>query len=334
VQRIGCVIVAFTTFVVGAVTILTWLVALVLGGSSTAPLAWLVPLTLGAFGVVVVGSAVSFRLFGRLARPVAEVMDATERLADGDLQARVEERGPPPVRRLARSFNRMADRLATAEDRRRALLADVSHELRTPLTVVRGGIEAIIDGVHPADEAHLGPLLDETTVLSRLVDDLRTLSLSEAGALELRRERIDIDELVEDVVEAFGRQASSAGVSLTADAPDDLPEIDADPVRIREVLANLVANALRHTPAGGRIVLSAVAADDLVELHVTDSGEGIPPDALANVFERYERSDRGGSGLGLAIARSLVAAHGGTIAAESQGPGRGTTISVTLPIEP
>jgi signal transduction histidine kinase len=326
------VLIAFGVFVVGAVSVVAWLIALLLGrGSATAD--WLVPLAIGAFIVVLVALAAT-RMFGRFAAPVAEIVDAIERLADGDLAARVTVAGPPPVRRLAGSFNRMADRLATAEDRRRALLADVSHELRTPLTIVGGGLEAMIDGVHPADAAHLEPLIEETRVLSRLIDDLRTFSLSEAGALELRRERLDTADLLEDVAAAHEPVAERAGVAIEVDAPAALPPLDADPIRVREVLANLIANAIRHTPAGGHIRLSATATSDEVELVVSDTGEGIPAEEVGYVFERYRRSDRGGSGLGLAIARSLVAAHGGSITAESRGPGTGTTIRVGLPIAP
>jgi two-component system sensor histidine kinase BaeS len=331
VRRLGCALVAFGVFVVGALSVLTWLIAVLLGHGS-APTNWLVPLAIGAFIVILVVAIVASRLFGWLAAPVAEIVDATERLADGDLTARVTVAGPPPVRRLVWSFNRMADRLATAEDRRRALLADVSHELRTPLTVVGGGLEAMLDGVHPSDAAHLEPLIEETRVLGRLVDDLRTFSLSEAGALELRRERIDTADLLEDVAAAHEPVAARAGIVVDVEPPPDLPSLDADPVRVREVLANLVSNAIRHTPPGGRIRLSATAADAVIELAVADTGEGIPADELGFVFERYRRSDRGGSGLGLAIARSLVTAHGGSITAESPGPGAGTTIRVRLPV--
>jgi two-component system sensor histidine kinase BaeS len=333
VRRIGCALVAFGVFAVGGISIVAWLLAALLGGSART-VDWVVPLALGALIVIVIGAFGAFRTFGRLAGPVAEVMDATERLADGDLDVRVDLAGPPPVRRLAGSFNRMADRLAAAEDRRRALLADVSHELRTPLTVIGGGLEAIVDGVHPADAAHLEPLIEETRVLSRLIEDLRTLSLSEAGALELRREEVGAGELLEEVVAAFEATASRAGVSIEATADPDLPPLNVDPIRVREVLSNLVTNAIRHTPAGGSVVLSAGATgDEVLEITVIDTGEGIAPDALGAVFDRYQRSDRGGSGLGLAIARSLVAAHGGTIVAESEGVGRGTTMRIRLPVE-
>jgi two-component system sensor histidine kinase BaeS len=312
------------------VTIATWLVARLLGGPETEVDAILV-LGVGLLLLVVVGTVGSVLAFGRLARPVAGVMDATERLADGDLGARAAESGPPPVRRLAGSFNRMAERLAAAEDRRRALLADVSHELRTPLTVIGGGLEAIADGVHPADAAHLDPLIEETRVLARLIEDLRTLSLSEAGALQLRREAVDAAELIEETAAAFEAAAGRAGLTIDTRPQDTTLSLDADPVRVREVLGNLVTNAIRHTPPGGRITLSTNRSDDAAELVVADTGEGIPPDAVGAIFDRYQRSDRGESGLGLAIARSLVVAHGGSIVAESAGAGAGTTIRVRWP---
>lgn len=333
VRRLGCLLFAIASFLVGSLTLATWLVARLLGGAGT-EIDAIVVLAAGTLLLVVVGAVASILAFGRMARPVAEVMDATERLANGDLGARAAETGPPPVRRLAGSFNRMAERLAAAEDRRRALLADVSHELRTPLTVIGGGLEAIADGVHPADAAHLDPLIEETRVLARLIEDLRTLSLSEAGALQLHREAVDAAELIEETAAGFEAAAGRRGIAIESRPQVMTTAIDADPVRIREVLGNLVANAIRHTPAGGRISLSAAPAGDEVELIVTDTGEGIPPDALGAIFDRYQRSDQGESGLGLAIARSLVVAHGGSIIAESAGPGAGTTFRVRWPAMP
>src|SRR5829696_3530428 len=205
----------------------------------------------------------------------------------------------------------MAARLEADEHQRRTLLADVTHELRTPLAVVRGNVEAILDGIHPADEPHLGAILDETRVLDRLIEDLRTLALSEAGALSLHREPTDVSIL-----------AAAAGVELVTATDDDVPPLELDPVRIREVLGNLVANALRHTPSGGRVEIEARArgagADTALELVVRDTGTGIDAELLPHVFERFSRgSASAGSGLGLAIARSLVELHGGTIAASA-----------------
>ena len=237
------------------------------------------------------------------------------------------------VRQLTDGFDTMAARLETDERQRRTLLADVSHELRTPLTVVQGNLEAILDGVYPPDPAHLGVILDETRVLGRLIDDLRTLALSEAGTLALHPEPTDPDVLVGDVVRSFEPAAAAAGVELTADIEGDLPILEIDPVRIREVLANLVANALRHTPAGGRVTVAGGVEDGRwVRLEVARHGRGIEPALLPHVFDRFVKGDDSrGSGLGLAIARQLVVAHGGEIAAESA-PGSGTTIRVRLPL--
>lgn len=266
------------------------------------------------------------------------LVDQARRVEAGDYRARVEPRGPvpPPVRSLVRGFNTMAARLEADETQRRTLLADVTHELRTPLAVVRGNVEAILDGIHPADEAHLSAILEETRVLDRLIEDLRTLALSESGGLTLHREPTDLGILATDVTTSFSASAAAAGVELVAATDDDLPLLDVDPVRIREVIGNLVANALRHTPSGGRIRIAAGgtgdAADRGVEIRVTDTGSGIDPQLLPHVFERFARgAGSSGSGLGLSIARGLVELHGGTIAATSP-PGGGTEIVIRLPL--
>ena len=232
----------------------------------------------------------------------------------------------------------MAARLEADETQRRTLLADVTHELRTPLAVVQGNVEAILDGVHPADDVHLGAILEETRVLGRLIEDLRTLALSEAGSLSLHREPTDLDVLIADVATSFAAAADTAGVTIRTELDQELPLLDVDPVRIREVVGNLVGNALRHTPAGGSITISARRAADVpdqgpaVELTVRDTGPGIPPDLLPHVFERFARGpDSSGTGLGLSIARGLVELHGGTIAAATP-PGGGTEIRIVLPI--
>jgi signal transduction histidine kinase len=232
----------------------------------------------------------------------------------------------------------MAERLERDERQRRSLLADVSHELRTPLAVVQGNLEALLDGVYPADEAHLSGLLEETRVLTRLVDDLRTLTLSEAGSLPLHREPTDVAVLAAEVAASFRPAAEAAGVTLTASVDEGVPLLDVDPVRTHEVLTNLVANALRYTPRGGRVTIAGVVETGQrtsqgarVRLAVTDTGPGMAPEVLAHVFERFWKSpDSRGSGLGLAIARNLVEAHGGQIGADSR-PGEGTTVWFTLP---
>jgi signal transduction histidine kinase len=269
-----------------------------------------------------------------------DLVDQAARVEAGDYAARVELDGPAPapVRNLTRGFNTMAARLEADEAQRRTLLADVTHELRTPLAVVQGNVEAILDGIHPADEVHLGAILEETRVLGRLVEDLRTLALSEAGSLSLHRETTDLEVLCGDVAAAFGGPAEAAGVSIEATVEGEVPLVDVDPVRIREVLGNLVGNALRHTPAGGRItILARSTSGDLgreVELVVRDTGSGIDPDLLPHVFDRFARgAGSTGTGLGLSIARGLVELHGGTIEAASP-PGGGTEMRIRLPIGP
>ena len=275
----------------------------------------------------------ALRSLRRLAAPVGEVIEAVGRVAAGDLTTRVRERGPREVRELGRAFNAMSARLQASEDERRRLLADVSHELRTPLSVVQGNLEALVDGVRPADEAHLLAILDETKVLSRLIDDLRTLSLAEAGALTLHREPTDLDALARETVASFEPSAAEAGVELAASTDGGLPLADIDPVRVREILANLLANALRYTPRGGRVRVET-RPDDRGALAVTvsDTGAGIPPEALSRVFDRfYKSAESRGAGLGLAIAKNLVEAHGGAIAVTSV-VGQGTEIRFTVPV--
>jgi signal transduction histidine kinase len=320
----------------------------------TIVLAWLLILLLGVAGPAFVAShfaggarvvaalvagllwtlLASAALAGRSMAPIGRVMEAADRVANGDYDIRVAEKGPPAVRALARSFNTMTERLQNHDRLRRDLMADVAHELRTPLTVIQGTLEGLIDGVYPRETAKLQGLLDETHVLSRLVDDLRTLALSESGGLKLQREPTDVASLARDVVSAFGNEASTRGVALTADAPADVASIEIDPVRIREVIGNLVSNALRHTPAGGSVTVRARDADAGVELQVHDTGSGMTPEDLARAFDRFYKSPGSrGSGLGLTIARNLVVAHGGSIRAASE-PGGGTTVTVALPSQP
>ena len=242
--------------------------------------------------------------------------------------------GLRPVRSLGTSFNTMAERLDRSRDQRRELLADVTHELRTPLTVVQGGLEAMLDGVHPMDEDHVAPILAETETMGRLLDDLRTLSLADAGALTLHRESADLAGIVREAMAAQLPMAVARQVELVASGEPRLVA-SVDPVRFREIVANLLANALRHTPPDGRVEAQLVVTDGLAELAVRDTGEGIPGPELDRVFDRYHRrADTGGTGLGLAIVRDLAEAHGGTVTAESDGvPGRGATFRVRLPVD-
>jgi two-component system sensor histidine kinase BaeS len=286
--------------------------------------------------VVLLGLAATSASGGlwRTGQTLDRLVEAARAVEAGDYTARVAppERGPRAVRELARAFDTMAGRLEADERERRSLLADVSHELRTPLAVIRGSLEAIVDGVHPADDAHLAAIVEETRVMERLVEDLRTLALAEGGTLPLHPEPTDLADLVRDVVASFQSTASASAVILSAVAPEDLPPIDVDPVRIREVVANLVANALRHTPGGGRVTVTAAAEGQQIVVRVMDTGSGIDAALLPHVFDRFVKAAGSrGSGLGLAIARNLVVAHGGTIDADSE-PGAGSTFTVRLPL--
>jgi signal transduction histidine kinase len=239
------------------------------------------------------------------------------------------------VRALVRAFNEMTTRLQANEQQRRDLLADVTHELRTPITVIQGNLEGMLDGIYPADAAHLEAILEETRVLSRVIEDLRTLSLAEAGALKLQLQPTDIGELLDETAEAYRAQAEAAGVKIRVDGQAAGALAEADPTRIREVLGNLVSNALRYTPAGGEVTLRGqMGSDGEIRVGVADTGRGIAGDDLPHIFDRfYKGSDSRGTGLGLAIAKSLVTAHHGEIRAASE-EGAGTTIEFTLPVAP
>ena len=282
--------------------------------------------------LLLVGGLALLRGIRGFARPVGDVMEAADRVAEGDYATRVPERGPREIRRLGRSFNQMTERLQTNEERRRNLLADVTHELRTPLAVMQANLEGLMDGVYPADPAHLALILDETKMMSRLLDDLQTLSTAEAGALRLHRELMEPGTLVDEAVAGFRTAATDAGVSVEGRVPDGLPPIPVDRLRIVEVFTNLLSNALRHTPRGGSVVVDAASdADDSVTFTVSDTGRGIPADELDHVFDRFAKAhDSRGAGLGLAIAKSLILAHRGEIGLTSP-RGQGTTVRFSLP---
>jgi len=274
-------------------------------------------------------------LLGLASRSLAgESRRATEaalRVEGGDFSTRLDERGWGGLSDLARAFNSMSARLEATEARRRSFLAEVTHELRTPLAIIRGEAEAISDGVHPADPEHVGRILDASRAVERLVEDLGTLSLSDAGGLTLKREPVDLEVLVNESISDLRPAAEAAGVTLEARVADGLPPIFVDPARIRGVLGNLLANALRHTPRDGRITVSAAPDGNGVGITVEDTGSGIPPEMLPYVFDRFVKNSASpGSGLGLAIARDVLAAHQGSIEAISP-PGGGTTIRIWLP---
>jgi signal transduction histidine kinase len=280
--------------------------------------------------LIIGGLFLVWRTVRTTAAPIADVMTAAERVADGDYSVRVETRANGEVGRLVESFNAMTTRLETNETQRRNLFADVAHELRTPLSIIRGNTEGMLDGVYPRDDANLETILDATAVMARLLDDLRTLSQTDTGALRLHKQTTDVAELLDDIRYAFAPRAAEAGVAFGIEA-EQLPPLDIDPVRVRQVLENLLDNALRHTPRGGTILIEVRREGPAALFRVADTGRGIPAEALPHVFDRFWKSaDSGGSGLGLAIARGLIEAHGGKIRADSV-VGRGTVVSFTLP---
>ena len=321
---------AFLFFGFGIAAFITILVNIFRDATTGGGIAAFIPLTI----VVLLLFGTAARGFRRFAAPLGDLIDAAESIEAGNYGVRVRARGPRELRSLATAFNSMSGRLESSERERRRLLADVTHELRTPLTIMQGNLEALLDGVYPADATHLEPILDETRVLSRLVDDLRTLSLAEAGALTLHREPTDVGRLLTDSIASFRIQADGAGIELATALDGALPQAEIDPVRMREVLSNLLSNALRYTPRGGTVRVGASVADVKVRVSVRDSGPGIAAEALPHIFDRFYKSDESrGAGLGLAIAKSLVVAHGGEIEATSA-PGQGTEMRFTFPVAP
>ena len=279
---------------------------------------------------------VGFVVFRSITAPLYRLTRAAHAVAEGDLSQRVEIRTADEIAELGTAFNTMAENLQRGEQVRREMTADIAHELRTPLSVIRGNLEAVLDGVYPANAEHIQPALDQAQLLARLVEDLRTLALAEAGQLSLDRQPMDAAELTRRVVASFEPKAADKCVRLSVDAPDSLPGVLADSQRIAQVLTNLLGNALRYTPQDGHVNVRLSTQDEWVLVTVSDTGPGISEQDLPHVFDRFYRADKsrsregGGSGLGLAIARSIVEAHGGRIWAESQ-VGQGTTIAFTLP---
>jgi len=281
--------------------------------------------------------AVSAFLALRIVRPVRALAAAATRIAQGRYAERVPVTGSDELALLASAFNEMALALESSERRRRELLSDVAHELRTPIATVDGYLEGVADGVVPADGDTLGILRAETGRLKRLAEDLARVSQAEERQLPLRVQPVAADALVRAAAEAARPSFDAKGVELDADCDARLPTVGVDADRIGEVLANLLENALRHTPQDGRVVLSAHRRDGALELAVADEGEGIAAEHVERIFERFYRADpgrsreRGGSGIGLTIARAIVDAHGGRIHAESDGAGRGARFVVELP---
>jgi two-component system OmpR family sensor kinase/two-component system sensor histidine kinase BaeS len=281
---------------------------------------------------------IGFLLARRVVTPLADVIGAAQAVAAGDLSARVQVRGPGDLRSLSDSFNRMADALERSDRERREFLVDIAHELRTPLTVIRGRLEGIVDGVYPADEDHVAPVLEETYVLERLVEDLRLLTLAESRQLHFDLQPILLGELAERAADLFRAEADDKHIDLSLRVDADTPSVVADPQRVGQVIGNLMSNALRYTPEHGRVSIEVrrANANGNALFVVHDTGPGVPEADLLKLFDRFWRGEKsrtraaGGAGLGLAIARQLIEAQGGTISA-SNAPGGGLEVRFTLP---
>lgn len=327
VRRVGCfaVLMVISIFLLGGVT-----AGMVFRSETEAgegppvhALLLLIPFGLIMWAIV--------RSLGVTAKPIGAVMAAADRVAEGDYAVRVEPRGSPDVRHLIATFNSMTERLEEHDQQRRMLLADIAHELRNPLAIIRGKVEGVIDGVYPPTEPELQPLVDEIGHMTRLLDDLQTLSLAESGELALRREWFALSEFLADVANACRVRVEAALLTLTVVDGADI-DLYADPIRLRQVIENVIGNATRHTPTGGAISVQSRRIGDQVVIEIHDNGRGITPDDLPYIFDRFTKAaDSGGSGLGLAIARRLIEAHGGRIYAASE-IGIGTMISIELPI--
>ncbi len=285
-----------------------------------------------ALAALVVGAL----LLRQLTQPLRRLVQATEQIASGDKGPRLPVHSKDELGQLSAAFNRMAERLEKSEKLRRQMIADIAHELRTPLTVLQGNLQAIREGVFEVTPETIASIHDESLLLTRLVNDLRELSLAEAGELSLKKQPTDLSELTRRIAANFQPQLDERHVKLLIELPERLPPIEIDADRIGQVLLNLLSNAQRHTPAEGKITVAVKEAPSELQISITDTGPGIAPEDLPYVFERFWRADKsrsrqsGGSGLGLAIAKQLVEAHGGKIWAQSQ-PGQGTTFTFTLP---
>ncbi|MCB0119029.1 MAG: HAMP domain-containing protein [Anaerolineales bacterium] len=286
---------------------------------------------------VVAALLVSLFLSRRIVAPIHKLSEASQHIAEGNYEKRVDVNGSDEIGQLAMRFNQMASQLEEVESMRRKLIGDVTHELRTPLTSIKGYMEGLVDGVLPANAETFEQIHHEADRLSRLVDDLQELSRVEAKAYSLDLHPVKVSNLVQTTVKRLSPQATAKRITLRSSLPADLEPILADEDRVTQVLVNLAANAIQYTPEDGEVLISASRHADEIYISVKDSGIGIPPEHIANLFTRFYRVDKsrsrnagGGSGIGLTIARHLVEAHGGRIWAESAGEGQGSTFTFSM----
>jgi two-component system OmpR family sensor kinase/two-component system sensor histidine kinase BaeS len=299
--------------------------------------------------VVVLFFLAIYTLYAIYGRPLRQIFGAIDSVAEGDLTIRVPDDNSPQFGELIKRFNKMVAELERSDQQRRNLTADIAHELRTPLHIIQGNLEGILDGVYQPSPEQIKDTLDEVSLMTRLVNDLQTLSLAESGQLPLHPTRFLLADLIQDLVSSFSSQAASLDIHLQTNISNPGQELVADYDRLNQILSNLISNALRHTPEGGTVSIETASGgtsegrDALnsskrsVRILVKDSGTGIPPEDLPFIFDRFwrgdkSRSDRTHSGLGLAITRQLIHAHGGTIDVQSDGvPGKGTMFVIDLP---
>jgi signal transduction histidine kinase len=297
--------------------------------------AWIVIGSLPIFGLLM-GFFLSMVMSRGVTQPISQLVEAAKAVSRRDLDYRVETQGSQELQELAHSFNRMAEELEQAEITRRNLMADVAHELRTPLAVLNGNLRAMLDGVHALSEEEIALLYEQTQHLNRLVEDLRELSLAEADQLFLNRQEVDLAQLVKETVAHFEFIAEEQGINISEEIDNPLIQPGLDENRIRQVMHNLLSNAFRHTPREGSIVVFAkkISNENVVEIAVKDTGEGISPEDLPHIFNRFYRMeksvsrDRGGTGLGLAIVKAIVEALGGTVSVQSAGRDQGSTFTI------
>jgi len=296
----------------------------------------------GALIGAVIALLLGIFLSRTLTSPIRELTRATHAVSQGDLLQQVTVRSNDELGELAQAFNKMSAELSRSVNARKQMTADIAHELRTPLSLILGHAEAVHDGVLPPTRENFEIIREEADRLGHMVNDLRTLSLADAGELSINLQTIEPERFISEVASRYRVESQKKDISLTLDVAPHLPSLDVDPGRMTQVLTNILDNALRHTPNGGQIILSAKLVEGKMEISVQDSGPGLPPQDLDRIFERFTRTDSsrqrdgdfsGGSGLGLAIAKSLVQAHGGQIWAESAA-GKGLRVIIALPQKP
>ncbi len=290
---------------------------------------------IGAASALVLGIFLS----RAITRPIRELTSATHAVAEGDLSQQVTVHSDDELGELAQAFNKMSAELSRSVNARKQMTADIAHELRTPLSLIIGHAEAVHDGVLPPTKENFEIVREEATRLEHLVNDLRTLSLADAGELAINLQTIEPERLIQEVFSLYQFEAQKKNISLEMEIATSLPVIEVDPGRMTQVLTNIMDNALRHTPDGGKIIISTKQTGENVKFVIQDSGPGLPTEELDRIFERFYRTDSarqregGGSGLGLAIAKSIVRAHGGQLSAESE-DGKGLRIVIALPRSP